>query len=353
MNIEDFYKYFRADTHKPAELVCNRWEKEKQVDDFLGMEVSSGVIIADLMVGDGTLDQVSPALKEAFEGLMHEKADSYSKIHQILLEKLEMGDKSVWGMVNKVKGQVGENIFRDTCADEGVTATLATSGSQEGWDIAVDKGEGVTQYVQVKMYNNPNEVIKKIIEVDEKVKAGAIFGENGEVVNNIDFAVPEDIASTVEAKLAELNIDIDIIPVNTTANEVAEVVQMGFDNMGAGAMENLFEELLGSTVATAAIHTITNAFLVYKGSKDSEAFILDTIKTSSSSVAGLMTGMSVEMLLNQVAWIGGPPTSALVFATSFSTRAIAKRVLQRGDSTSWVLGINKSLDRLTESIEAA
>jgi hypothetical protein len=352
MNIEEFCARFHIEAHRPIESICDRWEKEKQVDDFLGMEISSGIMIADLLIGDGSLDQVSPTLRDAFEGLMKEKADSYSKIHQILLDKLERGDKSVLGLVNKVKGQIGEEIFKDTCTKEGISATLASSGSQEGWDVAVDQGDGVTQYVQVKMYSNTNEVIKEIKKVEAKVRAGVVFGEDGVPVTNIDFAVPSDIAPAVKTKLAELDIDIDIIPIDATADEVAGIVQEGFDNMGPAAMENFFGELLGSAATATAIHAVTNAFLVYKGSKASEAFLADTIKSSSVSVVGFASGMSVEMILNQIAWIGGPPTCALVFATSFSTRAIAKRVLKRGDSTAWVLSTNDNLETLTASIQA-
>ncbi|MGE4519928.1 MAG: hypothetical protein AB7E04_10530 [Desulfobacteraceae bacterium] len=352
MNIEDFYAKFKINSLCSIDSICELWEKEKEVHDFLGMEISSGVMVADLLIGDGSLDQVSPTLRVAFEGLMKEKADSYSKIHQILLEKLDLGDKSVWGMVNKIKGQIGEEIFKETCAKEGISATLASSGSQEGWDVAIDQGDGITQYVQVKMYSNPNKVIEKIKEVQEKVDAGIISGDDGAPVTSIDFAVPKDIALDVEAKLDELGINIKILPINSTADEVAGIVQEGFDNMGPEAMGNFFGELLGSTVSTAAIHAITNAFLVYKGSKASAAFISETIKSSSISAIGFASGMSVEMILNQIAWIGGPPTTVLVFATSFSTRAIAKRILKRGESTEWVMNTNNNLIKMTERIQA-
>ncbi len=353
MNIEEFCNRFSNEPHQSVEIIFDRWEKEKQVEDFLGMEVGSGLMAIDLMIGDGSLDQVSPELKHAFEALMGEKADSYSKIHQILLEKLENGDASVLGMINKIKGQVGEDMFMDACAREGVSATLANSGSQEGWDVAITQADGSMQYVQVKMYGEPNKVIQKMIEVNEKVEAGAILGENGELVTSIDFAVPKDIADAVESKAKELGIDINIISVNTTASEAGVVVREGFDNMGPGAMENLFGELLGSTLTAAAVHAITNSFLVYKGSKVSEMLLADTTKSTTSSAAGFASGMSVEMILNQVAWIGGPPTSTLVFAASFSTRAIIKRVLEREDSTSWVLGINKKIGVLTERLQVA
>jgi hypothetical protein len=113
------------------------------------------------------------------------------------------------------------------------------------------------------------------------------------------------------------------------------------------AMEHLFSELLADTVTATALHAITNAFLIYKGSKASETFLSETIKSSTISTTGIAAGMSMEMLLNQVAWAGGPPTYALVFVTSFSTRAIAKRLFNRADSITWVLNSNAHLESLT------
>ena len=123
--------------------------------------------------------------------------------------------------------------------------------------------------------------------------------------------------------------------------------------MGSLAIENFLGELLGFSAATTAIHAITNAFLVYKGSKASEAFLSDTARSSLLSTTGGATGMGVEMILNQIAWIGGFSTSVLVFITSLSTRAIAKRVLKRGDAVDWVSNVNKNLEHLTIKVQAA
>ena len=152
--------------------------------------------------------------------------------------------------------------------------------------------------------------------VQEKINAGTIIGEDGLPIQSIDFAVPSDIAAELQAKVTELELDVDILPINATAGDVADIVQEGFDNMGQGAMENFFGELFGSSVTATALHAITNSFLVYKGPKASEAFLTDTIKSSSISVVGFASGMSMEMILNQIAWIGDPPTSVLVFAAS-------------------------------------
>ncbi len=353
MNIQEFADRYASENHVPAEDICDRWEKEKQVHDFLGLEVSTGVVVADLLHGDGMLDQISPELREGFQELMGEKADSYHEIHQIILEKLERGDRSVLGLVNKIKGQIGENFFQEQCNAADIHAQLAPLGNQPGWDLSVANTDGTTEYIQVKMYSNAGGVLKHMEKVQAKLDAGEITGLNGEVVTDIDFAVSSNIADEVSAKAQELGLDIDVIPVEMTADEAANVVQDGVDNLGPDALENFFGELFGAAVTTTALHAMVNGFLLYKGAKSSEEFWEDTITSSAVSLGGLTAGMGVEAALNQFAILGGPPTYALVFATAFSTRAILKRLVGRGDAVEWANGSNKQLAALTESVQAA
>ena len=353
MNIQDFHSRFSRDTLTPAEQVCDHWEKEKQVDDFLGTEVFAGAVVADLLTGDGMLDQISTQLREGFSQLMGSKADSYNEIRQILLDKISGGDASVLGLVNKIKGQLGENQFLRECAHNGIHAHLAELGNQEAWDVAVDKGNGVTQYVQVKMYSDPGRVVEKIRDVQGKLENGSVMGQAGEAVHTIDFAVPEDIADEVHRRVAEAGLDVNILPIEMSADDAASVVQGGIDNVGPECLEHFFGELLGSALTTTALHAITNGFLVYKGAKDASAFWGDTLRSSSVSLTGLTAGMTAEAILHKVAWLGGFPTFALVFATSFTTRAIAKRLLKRGDLVKWLRAENRNLDVTIYGLNAA
>lgn len=354
MNIHEFQKRFQSDQLVPAEKLCDRWERQKELDDFLGMEIASGYMAADLLNGDGSLDQISPELREGFAALMGDKADSYHEIRQQLFEKLERGDRSVLGTVNKIKGQVGENRFLNTCASNDIPAKLAESGSQPGWDIAVDQPDGTTQYVQVKMYDKPGPLVSKLEELQAKIDAGEIKGASGETVTDIDIAVSNNIdVDALNEKLAERGLNFDIIPMESSAEEVADVVHSGFDNVGPEALENFFGELFGAALTTTALHSLVGAFLVYKKAKTADQFLSGLAESSSVSLAGLSSGMGVELILNQVAWVGGVPTYAFVFVSSFTVRAVAKRMLKRGSSVAWLSGTNGDLDALILRLEAA
>lgn len=352
MNIQDFCSRFSSVSVIPAEQICDQWEKEKQIDDFLGMEVFAGNVVADLLIGDGILDQISPQLRDGFAQLMKEKADSYDEIRQILLYKIGKGDASLLGIVNKIKGQIGENQFIKECAHNGIHAHLADLGNQEAWDVAVEKGNGITQYVQVKMYGDSSNVFNKIREVQEKLDAGTIFGQDGETIHSIDFAVPKDIADEVRHKVIESGININILPIEMSADEAASIVQTGIENIGPESFEHFFGELLGSGLTTTALHAIVNGFLVYKGSKDMSAFWGDTLKSSAISLTGLTAGMGAEAVLNNIVLLGGFPKFALVFAASFTTRAIAKRLLKRNDMVLWIKTENRKLCSIIDSLNA-
>ncbi|MCH8351518.1 MAG: hypothetical protein IIB29_14790 [Chloroflexi bacterium] len=135
-------------------------------------------------------------------------------------------------------------------------------------------------------------------------------------------------------------------------SEAADVVQTGFDNVGPEALSNLFGELFGASVAVAALHGLVNAFLVYKGAKAADRFLADTVEQTAVSTGAIAAGLSLELVLNQISMIGGPPTYALVFCTSMATRAVLKRVARRQDYVSWLRVQNAHLASLNNQIAA-
>lgn len=270
MDIETFCKLY-GQQRKSIDEVLGQWRVE-QVDGFLDNLIASGILFSDLAIGDGLRDQISPELLEGFANLMHGKADSYNQVREILLEKLALGDASVLGLVNKIKGQIGENMFIKTI---GSGARLATSGSQEAWDIAIDHADQ-TQYVQVKMYSDADRVLHHMREVQTKVDAGMITdGEN--VVHHIDFAMPSDIVQEVATQaLNDPTLhDIKIISMDVTADQTADIVWEGVNNVGPHALEHLFGELLSDSLTTSTLQVVVNGFLLYKGAKILEEAIAD------------------------------------------------------------------------------
>ena len=350
--IAEFYDSYSGGPTQSCRTICERWDKDEELDNLLQTAVGAGVVLGDLLVGDGLNDQISPELLDGFAELMGQKADSYDEVRTILLDKLQDGDSAVFGLINKIKGQIGESHFMQEAQAAGLNARLAELGNQEAWDVAIDNADGTTRYIQVKMYSDADGVVSHMQDVSHKLAAGVEISDGNQVVEAIEFAVPANIAEEVRARAAELGIDIPVIPINMTAAEAADVVQTGFDNVGPEALSNLFGELLGAGVAVAALHGLVNAFLVYKGAKAADRFLADTVEQTAVSTGAILAGMSLELVLSHISVVGGPPTYALVFCASMATRGILKRVARRQDYVSWLRVQNAHLASLNNQLVA-
>ena len=350
--IEEFYERYSDGPTQSFRNICELWDKEEELDKLLHGAVVPGVVLGDLLVGDGLNDQISSELLDGFANLMGQKADSYDEVRRILREKLEDGDNAVFGLINKIKGQIGENEFTQEAQDAGLNARLAELGNQEAWDVAIDHADGTTQYVQVKMYSDAGGVLRHMQDVNNKLSGTEVILDGNRVVEAIDFAVPANIADEVRIQASELGIDAKVIDISMTADEAADVVQTGFNNVGHGVLTNLFGELFGASLATASLHGLANAFLVYKGAKTADRFLADTVEQTAVSTGAIAAGLSLELVLNQISMIGGPPTYALIICTSMATRGILKRVVRRQDYVSWLKVQNAHLKDLNRQIAA-
>ena len=332
--------------------IAARWEREKELGDLLQTAVGAGVVLGDLLAGDGLNDQISPELLAGFAELMGQKADSYDEVRSILLDKREAGDNSVVGLVNKIKGQIGENLFIQEAQEAGLNVRLADLGNQEAWDVAIDYADETTRYVQVKMYSDADGVIRHMREVSQKLEGGVVITDDDQIVEAIDFAVPANIAGEVKERAAELGLDMNVLSLNMTAAEAADVVETGFNDVGPEALTNLFGELFGAVVPVAVLHGLVNAFLVYKGAKAADRFLSDTTEQTVISTGAIAAGMSLELVLNHISVIGAPPAYALVFCTSLATRGVLKRVAKRQDYVSWLREQNEHLVNLNKQLAA-
>jgi hypothetical protein len=345
MNIDEFCTRFGSHV-RPIDAVAEEWniaEIDRMLarldHDFIG----DATIVGDAIHGDGIRDQIPRQLGDAFRGLMKEKANSYREMRQILSERvrdsdgeiLSFRDPRVIGFVNKLKGQIGENEFQ---RHVGSAARLASSGSQEGWDVVVTQSDRAHEYVQVKLYSNPNDVVRKMHEVHEKLSNGLIDGVDGETVEQISFAVPENIAGEVRQRIADKFpelIDMKLRTVPIAASAAADLVEQGLNNVGPGALEHLFDELLGGSVTAGSLHAIVNGFLWYRGAKDFSDACEDMIANTSLSAVGIGLGLLAETLTSAV------PISAVI--------AIGGRaVLSRAARSRWNFA-----DFLEESIRSS
>lgn len=345
MTIDEFCARHAGTTTRSIDDLVDVWgrERERDVDALLHAHVGAGVVLRDVLVGDGIVGQVGPELREAFAGLMGEKADTYDKVRRILWKKLKAGDESVVGLVHKIKGQVGEHRF---VAQVGAKAgaRLATLGNQEGWDVAIDHAWG-TQHIQVKMYSDADRVVRQMKAVGAKLARGRPILDGGTVVERIDFAVPENIAAEVARKAKALGLDADVIPIKATAKDVGDVVWKGVNNVGPGAMKNVVKQLLGVAATAAVVHGIASTFLVYKGAKDRREALGDVAQNTAITVAGATAGAAAEFLLRRAMCAAGP-TGILVAGASMTTRAVFDRVLERTDHVRFLQECNTATDRL-------
>ena len=349
--IDEFCEVHGPSANEIADVVrC--WIHEREVDDFLATPLTAGVLLGDLICGDGLQDQISPQLLRGFSKLMGERADTYDAVRRILLEKLDSGDASVRGIISKIQGQIGENEF---LRHAGETARLAESGSQEGWDIAVGQPDDVTQWVQVKTYSDANDVMKHIHEVQDKVTAGQIFDAD-QVVTKIDFAVPENIVSEVQEKVDAAGLDVKILAIPMSSDEARSIVSEGVQHVGPESLSNFFGELLGATLTAAALHGAVNAFLVYKGAKERSRFVEDTSYSTGVTSGGLTAAFATEAAFHKLAayasFLGGPTTWLATLTAGITARMYLSRVAARRFSVKRLIKGNEHLASVAARMKA-
>ncbi len=303
MKIEDFCAEYGANT-RTIDDVVRRWQLieldgllqtlRSQHDPIVG----SAVIAGDVLYGDGMLDQIPSELKDAFSGLMGEKANTYNQIRQILHDKyVALDQQRLASFTSYIKGRIGENLFREHV---GHGAALADSVVQKGWDASVPHEDGL-QYIQVKLYSDPHGVVRHMVKVHQDVLNGTIKGvDHVTPVEHIFFAVPEDIKGDVQRIVADRHPELlsmiydKSIPID--AHGAAAIVSEGICNVGPDQLSHFFHELLGGAVAAGSLHAVVNGFLWYKGSKEFSAAFAGTAASAAISTTGIFTGLVTESL---------------------------------------------------------
>jgi len=275
-------------------------------DEALSEAAGNAVILADAMHGGSLLDQIPSAVQEAFVNLMGEKANSLAAMRRILLSHIQsvdggyrlFEDSRVAGFVSKLKGQIGENLFKEHL---GSVASLANSGSQEGWDVAVRQADGVVQYVQVKLYGSASGVVRHMREVQQKALDGKLAGVDGEAVSKVFFAVPGDIQPDVVRLAGRHEGLADMVygkAVPISAKDASGLVTEGMANVGPDRLTHFFGELFCGAVAAGALHAAVNGFLMYKESKELSAAVADTFTDTLVSTAGIGIGLIADSLIH-------------------------------------------------------
>ena len=108
MSIKKFKEKYSKAKGRMIDAITEKWKKEKLVDDFLGTEIMTGVLVSEFIMEGTHLSHVKlePDVKEAFSELMGGKVDSYTELRELVVEKFDKGERSVQGLINKIQGPI-------------------------------------------------------------------------------------------------------------------------------------------------------------------------------------------------------------------------------------------------------
>lgn len=325
------------------EGLCRRWLFEKDAKEFMDIGVGRGITLGAVLINPDIHAKLSPQLLESCHNLMGDKAQSADQVCNLLVEKMMNGNAAELGFISKIKGQIGEDVFAETARHAGFNAHLASLGNQEAWDVAITPVHGLTKYVQVKTMELPEQVIGYMKEVAGKVAAGKIT--DGDIpVNDIIFAVPDDIHDAVVHQAAEAGLTTKIMSFHLSAQDAAKFVQDGFDSVFASGLGDLFQRLAGGTLTAAVLHTLVYAYLLHKGARQAENMLRDVATQTAVTGGGIAAGLGTQTLLKGFGVVTGSlPAVAVIMATALSARGILSRIISRRSHELWLEQENRDL----------
>ena len=354
MTIKEFKQKYVSNSKSITEVI-DRWILEKQIDDFLGTPLVGGVLISDLLNGGELVDSIPKIVKDGFIEL-GKNTDNVYEMKAKLLEEANEGKENIRGLISRIQGQIGENLFKEGV---GPKADFALLKNQRGWDIRVNHANE-PQYVQVKVYKDPDAAIDKLKKIQDELIQGLILDkEKGRIVTKVDFAVNEEIFAEVQQKVGELGIPATILNIGATHEEITNALNTAKENVVDSPLDNFFEELLGGACTGAALHAAVNGFLVWKGAKEKQAAIEDTVYSSAITGGGIGATFTSEAIISRILLIGeyeqawailASPIGGLVhLGVGFYARGVLKRLADRRHV---VRRLNEGNRRLENLIEA-
>lgn len=319
--IDDFMVRYSSD-QRPIANILKGWEKKRLAKDIADAVIVSGVMAADLLNGDGFRDHVPQAVRDAVGNLARQPNNL--AMYDTVRERIEaLETDSIDGWVNKYKGQIGEDLFAKTFG-----AQLATSGSQEGYDLVRQTQNG-PQYIQVKMYSDPNGVVENMVEVQHKLTNGQIYShDTSSLVSKIDWAVPEDIADEVKAlsKAFPELAGVTVYSVPMTALEAEGICRAGVASVQAEGLErlnDLFGEVTTGVATAVSMQVAFVGFLWWKGQVEAERAHQQLTGAVFTSTAGFTAAIAAEEIADSLL-LGGP----VGFAVGFTARQVVLRALR-------------------------
>lgn len=337
MNVKQFLQK-HGPAKSTAEKIFGRWKAEKEVDDFLGTAFVGGAVLGDFLADREQWSDFPEEVRNGFAALWKEKGDSYSEVRSALIEKIQLGDSSVEGLMNQIQGTIGEVAFREA---SGGAARLAAKVNQKGYDIRVGEGDS-TQFIQAKVYKDPDSVIEKMKEVNAQIENGEIRTPENLAVNEIDFAVNSEIYEAVKEKAKEEGLPNTVLDLGASREEIRDLLENARDIATATPLDGFIGDIIGQAATGAAVHAAVNAFLVYTEAKARSEALEDFVNSAAVTSGGVLAGAAVEagvaltsraLLLAEMetlaALLGGPVGGALVLGAGVGSRAILSRLTNR------------------------
>jgi len=338
MKIEEFKrKYNNGVVGKMSELFKSS-VRRRRADDLLGVEITAGLTLADLL-SEGRLNDtpVSNEVKKTLSALMGDKVGTQDEAISYFRAMVEKGDASAEGLVNKLKGTLGELKFQESFGD-GIQ--LSQSGSQEGFDLITNDGK----FIQVKMYQGPEGVIDAIEKNAEKIANHEII-HDGQYVEQIDYAVSSNIYEELKSQGVEAEYGIELHEVPMTAEEAGNVIR---DEINEAAWEGFFNNALGVTVTAGALHGAINAYMYAFNEKAVEDAIKDTVKSTGMTVAAVSVGYIAEGICMGLI----PPLAPFVaLGSSVGTRFYLRGITKKCDFQEDISKNSEHLQQLVEKLE--
>ena len=326
MKINSFTQQLRHSHRTTSESIRRQYKKQKEVDALLGVIISEGRTLIDHLMSEDLKDQISATLYTGFMGMIGHNINSYDALRNSLLARIENGESSGLGLINKIKGQLAEKAFLTALKDSGIQTTLANADNQEGWDIAIEK-DGNMRFVQVTLDHDDETIINEITRVNDKLVA-RVLSYNNTAIERIDFAVPEYVYDLVVQAVYDEGMEVEVLRFGRTEGKFF-------------GLAGLFADLFDAGLTGGELQNLANAFLAYKGAKEIDAFLSDTALQLSITTIHAGSGSIAERLIQKISMAGGIPASLLATAVLRTARTVATRTINRYHQVNWQSGNSK------------
>lgn len=266
---------------------------DRQTDDcFIEVGIASEIGLVSLFENRNVPDSLQMAFKDSFR-------NTDTSLYETYLEKTELGEGSVRGFINNLKGKIFEYELPDKLEEvyPGYEFNIAENVTQPIWDIEAVDLDGANDFlIQAKMWADSSNNIGKLTDLMES-NPDVLYATSSEIRNAVLERAPELSDQFVP--------DIDVANFEFT-EEVKENLELLVDNLGIDVPDELGEFLPYVTEIILGIRLIMDLIKVQKDFKHVDA--TNKAKLSAVKVIVLFSRFGITTVLTTA---GGAAGSAL------------------------------------------